>query len=96
MTHKEGIHADIKRAVLHNAVKYGGKADFKAVLGTILQLHPEKKAELASLRDEVEAAVAEINAWPPERQEERLRDLPPIVFEVSLTTPGTDEIAINI
>ena len=56
MTHKEGIHADIERAVLHNAVKYGGKADFKAVLGTILQLHPEKKAELASLRDEVEAA----------------------------------------
>ena len=71
----------IRVLVLKNAVKYGGKANPKAVLGAVLKEFPEKLKKIDDLRKLLEAECKEINKLSAEEQEALLKKLDPSALE---------------
>jgi glutamyl-tRNA synthetase len=58
----------IKKFVLLNALRYGGKATQKPVLGKLLGEHPQFRRRIKEIAPIISEIVQEINALPLERQ----------------------------
>ncbi|MBN1274925.1 glutamate--tRNA ligase [Candidatus Woesearchaeota archaeon] len=71
------MEATIRRLALANAVKYGGEANPKAVIGNVVKEYPEAKKDLSRTTRIINAIVEEVNGLPLERQEEELLKLDP-------------------
>ena len=65
----------IRRYILINSTTHGGKAQPKSVLGSILAEHPDLRSRVMEIRSLIEEDAAEINTWPPERQQKELEKL---------------------
>ena len=63
--------------VLANAVKYGGKANPKAVLGKILSEMPELRSKAKEVLSVVLGLVEEVNKMPLEVQKAKLSEIAP-------------------
>ena len=66
---------------LQNAVLYCGKADAGAVIGKVLASDPGLRKDIASLRKEVAAVVAEVNRMAPDAQKAMFAKLSPKMLE---------------
>jgi len=67
----------IRRIALENAIKHGGKARAKPVIGKLLGEHPELRAEIRELSSLVNEIVEEVNSLPLEQQIETVHNLWP-------------------
>ena len=67
----------IRRLALINARKFNGKANPKAIIGGLVQEHPEAKEDMKSTMGLIQRVVGEVNAFSLEEQEEQLRSLDP-------------------
>ncbi len=67
--------------VLHNAIKYDGKADAGAVIGKILSENPELKKDIESIKEEVTAAVKKINKLKRDEQISTLTKISPQMLQ---------------
>lgn len=65
----------ILKHTLLNAIRYNGKADFKAVVGKILSEKPELKKKLKNIIPEIKKTISEVNSWSLEKQREKLDEL---------------------
>ncbi len=90
----ENISEEIRKAAILNAVRHEGKANPKAVLGTLLGEHQELRTQANDLMPKVQAIVQEVNStslqtlrelvnqkWPEQLSKQRLdkeRTLPPL------------------
>ncbi|AAL64575.1 glutamate--tRNA ligase [Pyrobaculum aerophilum] len=66
---------------LANAVKYGGKADVKAVMAKLMAEVPELRARAREVKQIVDAVVARVNSMPLEEQRRILRERWPELLE---------------
>ncbi|MGB9704684.1 MAG: glutamate--tRNA ligase family protein, partial [Pyrobaculum sp.] len=75
------IEEVVLKHALANAVKYGGKADVKAVMAKIMAEVPELRARAREVRQVVDQVVARVNSMPLEEQLKILRERWPEVLE---------------
>ncbi|MFX1474258.1 MAG: glutamate--tRNA ligase [Promethearchaeota archaeon] len=73
----------VRKYSLANAVKYGGKADTKAVIGKLLAERPDLRRQAQEIVSLVRETVEVINALPLEEQVKQLQALAPEMLEVS-------------
>ena len=66
------LHQSIMKAALANAVKFKGKANPKAVFGTILKEHPESRDDMKSLQALIDAIISDVNSLTSNEQKDRL------------------------
>ncbi|MEM1636957.1 MAG: glutamate--tRNA ligase family protein, partial [Pyrobaculum sp.] len=66
---------------LANAVRYGGKADVKAVMAKLMADAPELRQRAREVKQLVEEVVAKVNAMSPEEQLRILRERWPDALE---------------
>ncbi len=72
-----GLKKLIEKFALQNAVKYGGKAHPKAVIGKILSENPELKKKAKEIISEINKSIESVNKLSPEEQTEKLKALAP-------------------
>lgn len=72
---------EIEKYALHNAVKYGGKANAGAVIGKLLSEKPELKDKMKDVAKEVAFVIKEVNAMKPNEQLEKLQKMAPELLE---------------
>ncbi|MHA1709572.1 MAG: glutamate--tRNA ligase [Candidatus Baldrarchaeia archaeon] len=72
------VEENIMRLALMNAIKYGGKAKAKAVLGKLLATFPELKSEAKELAKLTEEIVKKVNEMSSEEQKKLLEKLSPL------------------
>lgn len=80
---------------LQNAVKYGGKADVKAVMAKIMAEVPELRPKAREVKQVVEAVVFRVNSMPLDEQLKLLREKWPDLAEerrVEAKRPGIDTL----
>ncbi|MFN3804584.1 MAG: glutamate--tRNA ligase [Pyrobaculum sp.] len=81
---------------LANAVRYGGRADVKAVMSKVMAESPELRQRAREVRQIVEAVVARVNSMSLEEQLKTLRERWPELLEerrVEQKKPGVDTLA---
>ena len=66
----------IRYLALENALKYKGKANPGAVIGSILALEPGLKKDMKSLSKKIQGIIKEVNSMSAEEQEKALSRLP--------------------
>lgn len=71
------LHQSIMKASLANAVKFKGKANPKAVFGTVLKENPDSRKDMDSLRDLIDAVISDVNSLTLDEQNDRLLELDP-------------------
>ena len=71
----------IRKWVLHNAVKYEGKASAGSVVGHLIGENPEVKSKLKELMPVIQKTVMEVNKLKIEKQVEELKKLAPELLE---------------
>ncbi len=67
----------IKKLALENAIKFKGKANPKALVGSLIKIHPEAKKEMQTLMKTINEIVEEINQLGFEKQKEELLNIDP-------------------
>ncbi|HVN66661.1 MAG TPA: glutamate--tRNA ligase [Methanomicrobiales archaeon] len=77
----EDLDLLVRKYVLQNAVKYGGKPQAGTVVSRILGEYPELRPEGRKLSVLAKAMVAEVSALPPGKQREELAALAPRLLE---------------
>ncbi|MEM4438961.1 MAG: glutamate--tRNA ligase [Pyrobaculum sp.] len=80
---------------LQNAVKYGGKADVKAVMAKIMADTLELRQRAREVKQVVEAVVARVNTMSPEEQIRLLREKWPDLLEekkAEVKRPGIETL----
>lgn len=70
-----------RKWALQNALKYDGKANPGAVIGKLIQDHPELKAELKTLGKDINAVISEVNKLGVKKQEEELKKIAPELLD---------------
>lgn len=75
------LKKDIEKYALHNAVKYGGKANPGAVIGKLLSEHPGLKDKMKDVAKEVNEVLKEVNKMKPEEQLKKLEEIAPELLE---------------
>ena len=71
----------IRKHCLANAVKYGGKANAKAVIGKLLAERPDLRAQARELSELVRQIVEQVNALSLDEQRSHLREMAPELLE---------------
>ncbi|ACB40674.1 glutamate--tRNA ligase [Pyrobaculum neutrophilum] len=85
----------VLKYALANAVKYGGRADVKAVMAKIMAEVPDLRPRAREVRQLVEAVVAKVNSMQPEEQLRLLRERWPEALEerrVEQRRPGIESL----
>lgn len=77
---EEELRKKLLKHVLSNAVKYGGKADPKAVMGKVLSEMPELRQRAKEILKVVEEVVGEVNAMSLDEQKRKLEEISPEEF----------------
>ena len=73
----EIIRNTITERTLENALKFKGKANPKAIIGSIIKNHPEVKQNMGELQEAIQEIVAEVNSKTIEEQRKALLDINP-------------------
>ena len=82
----EDLDLLVRKYVLQNAVKYGGKPQAGTVVSRILGEYPELRSEGRKVSVLAKAIAEEVSALPPEKQREELAALAPgLLAELSET-----------
>ncbi|MFH1848825.1 MAG: glutamate--tRNA ligase [archaeon] len=63
---------DIRKYAIQNAVRFGGKANPKAVIGKVIAAVPDARDKLAVLSKQIAGIVKEVNSLSADRQKEEL------------------------
>ena len=71
------MKAIVLKYALQNAVKFEGKANEKAVLGSVLGKEPELRKDMIILQNEIKESVSEVNKLSFEEQKKQLEELAP-------------------
>jgi glutamyl-tRNA synthetase len=71
----------ILKYTLQNAVKYGGKANIKAVVGKILSEKPQLRKDVKSLYKETAEIIKQVNSLTPQQQKSKLNSIAPGLLE---------------
>ena len=71
------LHQSIMKLSLANAVKFKGKANPKAVFGSVLKSNPESRNDMQSLKALIDAVISDVNSLTLEDQKKRLLELDP-------------------
>lgn len=71
----------IRQAALENAIKFKGKANPGAVIGAVIQAHPEAKKDMKATSQKINAIIKEVNALSLEEQEKELLAINPSYHE---------------
>ncbi len=71
----------IIKLALENAIKFKGKANPKALIGSVLREHPEAKKNMQELNSNISKITEEINSLSFEEQEKKLLQINPSYFE---------------
>src|SRR3989338_7949420 len=71
----------IYKYALHNAVKYEGKANSGAVIGSVLAQDPKLKEDMRSLGKEVAEVIKKVNSMKLDKQIEELKKIAPELLE---------------
>ncbi|MHA1209941.1 MAG: glutamate--tRNA ligase [Candidatus Freyarchaeota archaeon] len=77
----ENVEKLILKYALANAVKYGGKANPKAVMGKIMAENPELRSRAKDISALVQRIVDEIGGFTLDQQRERLLEIAPELLE---------------
>jgi glutamyl-tRNA synthetase len=77
------MKGELLRYVLENALKFGGKASSKAVIGKLFQKN--KNLKIKSILPEVEKVVKEVNSMSLEEQKAKLKELGKIKTKKKIT-----------
>ncbi len=72
----------ILKYALINAIKHGGKANPKAVIGKVLGENPKLRPRAKEIIPLVNEIVENVNVMTPEEQERKLKEIYPEFFEV--------------
>ncbi|MBI4450623.1 glutamate--tRNA ligase [Candidatus Woesearchaeota archaeon] len=72
----------IRKHALHNAVKYGGKANPGAVIGKILAEEPSLKEQMKDVGKHVAAIIKDVNSLKSEQKLAELKSIAPELLEV--------------
>ncbi|MFH1211575.1 MAG: glutamate--tRNA ligase [Candidatus Woesearchaeota archaeon] len=75
------ISALIRKYALQNAVKFGGKANSKSILGMIIKEFPDSKGDIQKLMKEIDSVVEKVNSLGKERQLKELSETAPEMLE---------------
>ncbi len=78
---EDELRKTLLKHVLANAVKYGGKADAKAVMGKVFSEMPELKQRAREILEAVTKIVEEVNAMPIDDQRKMFEEVFPKVPE---------------
>ncbi|MEM3512433.1 MAG: glutamate--tRNA ligase [Candidatus Jordarchaeales archaeon] len=78
---EDELRRKLLKHVLANAVKYGGKANAKAVMGKILSEVPELRQRAKEVLEAVTRVVEEVNAMSLDAQRRMLEELSPETLE---------------
>ena len=81
MTHSMGLEDGIRKFVLQNAIRYGGKADPKAIVGKAMGQFAELRKDPKSAMITISAVVDEVNNMTPEEQKAELEESAPEMLE---------------
>mgnify|MGYP000075142516 CR=1 FL=1 len=87
------IEEVVLKYALANAIKYGGKADVKAVMAKLMAEAPELRQRAREVKQVVENVVAQVNAMSQEEQKRILRERWPEMLEekrVEQKRPGIE------
>ena len=68
------LYDTIKKYVLQNALKFGGKATMGAVVGKVLGEFPDQKKNMGQLTKEIQEVIEEVNSLSLQDQEKVLED----------------------
>ncbi|MGE0793063.1 MAG: glutamate--tRNA ligase [Candidatus Woesearchaeota archaeon] len=71
----------ITQLALENALKFKGKANPSALVGSIIKIHPEAKDNMSQLQSQIKEIVEEINKLSIDKQEKELLKLNPNYFQ---------------
>jgi glutamyl-tRNA synthetase len=77
----EELDVLVRKYVLQNAVKYGGKPQAGTVISRIMGEYPELRSEGRKVAVLAHAIVKEVSALPPEKQREELAALAPRLLD---------------
>jgi glutamyl-tRNA synthetase (EC 6.1.1.17) len=80
---------------LANAVRYGGKADVKAVMAKLMAELPELRQRAREVKQVVEKVVAQVNAMSQKEQVRILRERWPEMLEerrIEQKRPGVESL----
>jgi len=77
----ENVEKLILKYALANAVKYGGKANPKAVMGKIMAENPELRSRAKDISALVQRIVDEVGGFTLDQQRERLLEIAPELLE---------------
>jgi glutamyl-tRNA synthetase len=72
---------EIRKQALHNAVKYGGKANPGALIGKLIAADPALKDKMKEVSKDIAAIVKEVNAMKPAAQLAELQKIAPELLE---------------
>ena len=71
----------IFKYALQNAVRHDGKASMGAVIGKMLGMHPDLKANIKELQKETGQIIEKVNKLNSEEQEKELKKIAPELLE---------------
>ena len=72
---------EIEKFALHNAFRFGGKANVGTVLGHLFSEDPALKSKAKELSQKVQEIVSRVNAMSPEEQRKLLEKIAPELLE---------------
>ena len=79
---------DVLKITLANAIKYHGKANFKAVFGKIISKNPNLKNRIVEIKIEINNVIEEVNKLTYEKQKELLKKIYPEFFLIKINWVG--------
>ncbi|MFT4311965.1 MAG: glutamate--tRNA ligase [Candidatus Woesearchaeota archaeon] len=65
----------VEKIALENACKYGGKANPKALIGSVIREYPDAKNNMQQVMQTIESVVSKVNALSNDEQVARLEEL---------------------
>ncbi len=75
------IDKTIRKYVLQNAIKFGGKANPGAVVGKVIAEHPEVKSDMKNISSKINETIKSISKLSVEQMKDELKNLAPQLLE---------------
>ncbi len=71
----------VEKLALLNAIKYGGKANPKSIIGSAIKANPDFKKKIKELQQMIQEIVEKVNAMSLDAQKKRLMEIDPTALE---------------
>ncbi len=77
---------------LTNAVKFGGKANMKAIMGKLMSQKPELRTQISEIKPLLDEMIVEISKLTPQEQRDKLLEIDPTALEKKETSKVQKEL----